>query len=156
MKALAILIANIAPKSHDLSQSPKLNMKISILFFLSRSSSITQKVYSVYGWSTHQMNVLLSEIFLFLVRAACEPRSTRYGPKRVAVAFLYAILCVIMYTTRKLQAVKDVFTYLTIALLSEIPIPLVRAVCEIQLASYESKHGMQLLFVTTFRAYLHL
>ena len=65
-------------------------------FFLLSSlpSSITQKVYEVYEWSTHQMNALLSEIFLFLVRPACQLRLL--WPKTcVVVAFLYAILCVI-------------------------------------------------------------
>ena len=43
-------------------------------------SSITQKVYGMYEQSAHQMNTLLSKIFLFLVRAACELRLS-YGPK---------------------------------------------------------------------------
>ena len=46
-------------------------------------------------------------------------------------------------------------TYLPIALLSEISILLVRAVREICLVSYEFKHGIQLVFNTTFCAYLH-
>ena len=40
-------------------------------------------------------------------------------------------MCVITRTTRKLKVVKGRFTYRTIALLSEISILLVRAVCEI-------------------------
>ena len=76
---------NIAPESHDFSSvSRKLNAKVLILllffFFLSFPSSITQKVYSIHEQSTHQTNALLSEIFLFLVRAACMLRSTSYGP----------------------------------------------------------------------------
>ena len=35
----------------------------SSFFFLSRSSSITHKVYSIYQWFTHQTNALLSGIF---------------------------------------------------------------------------------------------
>ena len=38
------------------------------------------------------------QIFLFLVRAACELRSTSYVQKRVGVAFPYAILYVIIHT----------------------------------------------------------
>ena len=139
---------NIASKFHYFSsQSRKSKSKISILFFFflllsSFPSNITQKVYSVYKRSTDQANALLSVIFLLLVRAACELRFTSYGPK-----------C----TPRKLKVVIGRFTYMyqTIALLSDISILLVRAVCEIRLVSYESKHGTQLLFDTTFCAYLH-
>ena len=53
-------------------------------FFLSSfPSSITQKLCGVYERSAHQTNVP-SEIFLFFVRAACELRSTSYGPKHAS------------------------------------------------------------------------
>ena len=78
--ATCILMQSIAPEFYDFSsQLRKLNAKISILFFfLSFFFSIkhNSKVYSVYKRSTHQMNALLSKIFLFLDRAGCELRST--------------------------------------------------------------------------------
>ena len=43
-----------------------------VLLLLSFPSSLTQKLYGVYKSSVHQMTALLSEIFLLLVRAACE------------------------------------------------------------------------------------
>ena len=78
-------------------------------FFLSSfPSSITQKVYSVYLWSRHQTNALLSEIF-FGVRGACELHvrliDELWPQTRIAVAFPYAILCVITRTNR---SYKDV------------------------------------------------
>ena len=58
---------------------------------------------------THTNNphttALLLEIFLFLVRAACEQRSS-FGPKHVTVAFLFAILWVIKHTTQILSSNK--------------------------------------------------
>ena len=66
----------------------------------------------------------------------------------IAVAFMEAILCVSTHATRKLEVVKGRFTYLTIAIISEISILLVRSVCEIRSSSYESKHGTQLFFDT--------
>ena len=54
------------------------------------------------------------------------------------------------------KVIQARFSYRTIAPISEISILLVRAVCEIRLASYESKEGMQLFSDTPFRAYLHL
>ena len=51
---------------------------------LSFPSCITQELYSIYERSTHQTTVLLLEISLFLVRAACELRSMRYGSKHAS------------------------------------------------------------------------
>ena len=48
-------------------------------------SSITQKVYSVFELSGHQTNALLSEIFIFLVTAACELRSMSYDPTHASL-----------------------------------------------------------------------
>ena len=45
---------------------------------------LNSKVYGVYKRSAHQMNALLSEIILILVRAECELRSTSYGPKHAS------------------------------------------------------------------------
>ena len=47
------------------------------------------------------------------------------------------------HTTRKPKVVQGHFTYQTIALLLEISILLVTAVCKTRSASYDSKHGMQ-------------
>ena len=119
-------------------------------FFLLLSSfprSITQKVYSVYKQSTHQTDALLSEIFLFLVRAVCKLSC-------VTKAFLYAILCIITCTTKKLKVVQGRFTYRTIGLVSEISILFVSAVCEIASASYGFKHASPATFDATFWAYV--
>ena len=96
--------SNIAPESHDFS-SPlrKSNAKVSILFFFflvlsSFSSSITQKVYGISKRSAHQMNALLSEIFLILVRAACELRSMSYGPKHTSRFLSCTPFCVCLHT----------------------------------------------------------
>ena len=59
-------------------------------FFLSSfPSGITQKVYNVYEWSAHQTTPLLSEIIFFLVRPACELRSTSYGAENMSQTFFY-------------------------------------------------------------------
>ena len=71
----------------------------------SYSSCINQEVKGVYEQSAYQMTALLSEIFLFLVRAACELRSASYGSKRVTDSFLYAILCVLLGTTQKVKVI---------------------------------------------------
>ena len=97
------------------------------------------------------MTALLSEIFLFLVRAACKLRSMSYGPKHTSVG--YTILCVITSTTRKLKVVQVRFTYRAIALLLEISILLVRAVDEIPSVSYGSKHASKPLCISWFCAY---
>ena len=167
-KPLAILVQNITPESHDFSQSRKLNTKISILFFnllfcsfflsfsLSFPSSISQKVYSVYEPSKHQTNVLLSEIFLFLVTAACELRLISYGPNTCYGGFPVRHF-VRNYMHNSKTNGWGSFTYRTIALKSEISTLSVRAtcICEIRFASYESQHGMQPLSDIPFGAYLH-
>ena len=102
------------------------------------------------------MNALLSEIFLSLVRAACELRLMSYSPKHIMVVFLYTILCITTCTTRKLMVVQGHFTYQTIAVQSEISILFVRAVCKIWSASYKYKHASQPLPDTAFCGYLTL
>ena len=44
-------------------------------------TSVLLEMYGVYKRSAHQMNALLSEVILILVRAECELRSTSYDPK---------------------------------------------------------------------------
>ena len=68
----------------------------------------------------------------------------------IAVAFIYGILCVNTRTTWKLKVAQGCCTYGTIALLSEISILLVRAVCEIWSVSYGSKYASRPLSDTTF------
>ena len=66
------------------------------LFSYSFLSCITSNVYGVYEQSMHQTTALLSEIFLFFVRGACEwvmaPNMccSGFSMYRIAVAFLYA------------------------------------------------------------------
>ena len=76
----------ISPPSQE-NQMQTFRFCSSFFFFVllsSCSSSITQKVYNVHERFTHQMNALLSEIFLFLVRVACELRSLSYNPKQAS------------------------------------------------------------------------
>ena len=55
----------------------------SFFFFLSYLFSLqhNSKLHGIYKQSTHQTTTLLSEIFLFLVRAVCKLRSMSYGSK---------------------------------------------------------------------------
>ena len=102
------------------------------------------------------MTALLSEIFLFLIRAASKLRSTFYGPKRTWHRHSCMPFCaLITRTTRKLKVVPQHFTYQTIAVLSEISILLVKAVCEIPSATYGSKHASKPPCGMSFCAYLH-
>ena len=66
------------------------------------------------------------------------------------VFFVYAILCLLRCTTWKLKVIWGGSTYQMTALLSEISVLWVRAVSEIQLASYGSKHASQPLSDTTY------
>ena len=67
-----------SPYSRE-NRTQKFQLCSSSFFLLSFLSSVTQKLYSVCKRSTRQTNAVLSEIFLFLVRAACALRSTSYG-----------------------------------------------------------------------------
>ena len=90
-KSLAILMSNIpmcSPKPQLLILTLKIiereifdfHLLLSLLFFFF-SIKHNSKVYGVYERSTNQTNDLLSQIFLGLVRDACELRSTSYGQK---------------------------------------------------------------------------
>ena len=48
-------------------------------------------------------DALLSEIFLYLVRAAWELRSTRYGPKHALWWLSYMPFCAYMYMYSQVQ-----------------------------------------------------
>ena len=70
-------------------------MIIAILFFFIFlllhlfHSSISQKLQGVSKWSIQWMTAQLSEIFLFLVRAASELRSVCYGSKYASWSLSY-------------------------------------------------------------------
>ena len=68
----------------------------------------------------------------------------------ITAAFWYDILCVLTFITWKLQVVSGDCTYRMTALLLDITIFCVRPGCEIQLASYGSKHALQSLFSKSF------
>ena len=72
----------------------------------------------------------------------------------MTVFFRYTILCVLTLVTRKLQVIYGHSVYQTIALLLEMSIFCVRAVCAIPVVSYGSKHALQSLsnkpFVRTY------
>ena len=178
-KSLAILIQNIALEFHYLSlQSRKLNAKFSIrcsfflvsffvyffvsffhLFFLSFSfCSVTHSSKSVRLKRTINTTNDCTTIrdLPFFSRTLCELWSTTPDPMqtRVAVA-LVCILCVNERTTRKLKVVKRRFAHRMNALLTEISLLFVRALCKSRSSSYETEHASQTLSGTSFCAYLH-
>ena len=73
------------------------NFDLVVLLSFSFPSRTSQKVYCVYERSARQTNALLSEIFLFLVRAAYELRSMNYGPKHMARWLFYAPFCAYLH-----------------------------------------------------------
>ena len=119
---------------------------------------ITQKLEVVYRCSTYWMTSLLSEIHIFWLRAACEIQLASYGSKHALQSLSDTLECILTCITWKLQVVYEHFTYQTTALLSEMSIFWVRAPCEIQLASYDSKHASQSAFDMPFACtymYMH-
>ena len=94
-------------------------MKSSILFFvfflsflLSFCSCIAQKLYSIYKWSACQMIALLSEIFLFLVRAACELRLASYFSKHALQSPSDTPFCAYLYAQfQTKRSHKDVLPF---------------------------------------------
>ena len=115
------------------------NLDFVLLSFLFHSFSlhIAQQLHvygtaCVYERSAWQTTTLLSEIFFFLVRAACKLRWVNmHVSKRMPQFFLYAILCIITRTTCKLEVMYGCSTYRMAALLSEISIFCVRSGWEI-------------------------
>ena len=70
------------------------------------------KKYGVYKWSAHQMNVLLSDIFLFLVRAACELRLTSYCPKQHRGGFpIHHCVCNYMHNSKTKGRIRTFYPY---------------------------------------------
>ena len=64
-------------------------------------SHITQEVYGIYEQSPHQMTAPLSDIFLFLVRAACELRTTSYAPNMHCSSFhIHHFVCNYMHNLK--------------------------------------------------------
>ena len=124
-------------------------------FFFFFSLMHNSKVYSIYVQSGHQTTALLSKIFLFLVRAACELRSASYGPKRTSHRLSCTPFCAYMHNSKTKGQSHGRLTYSTIALLSEISILLVRAVCTIPSTSYGFKHAWKPLCNTLLCTYLH-
>ena len=101
-------------------------------FYLSNNSSTIRGIYSL-GYSS--MWVTISKLWV---------------QARIATTFRYNILCLLALVTRKLQVVCGHSTYQMTALLVEMSIFCVRAGCEIQMASYTSKHTSQCLFNSPF------
>ena len=69
---------------------------------------------------------------------------------RIETTLRYVVLCILRLVTQKLQIVCGHFTYQMTVLLSEMSIFFVRAGCEIQMASYASKHALQSLSDKSF------
>ena len=87
-------------------------------FFLFFPLGIIRTVYSVYELSAHQTNALLSEIFILLVTAGCELRSTSYGPKNTRCGGFSLRHFVHNYINGKLKVTNERFIYLMIVRLS--------------------------------------
>ena len=66
---------------------------LSFFFFLMHNS----KVCNISERSANQMTALLSEIYLFLVRAACKLKSVSYGSKYTLRTFFYMPFCVYLH-----------------------------------------------------------
>ena len=127
-------------------------------FLLSFFFSLTHNPKTLWHVSVNctPTTALLSEIFLFSVRAACEVRSASYVYKHTSQSLSYTPFVHYYTYNMKLKAAWEHSTSQTIALLlSEKYIFWVRAIWEIQLASYGSKHASQPLSNTTFCESLH-
>ena len=107
---------------------------------------ITQKLQVVSGRSTYWTTALLSEIPILWVRAECEIQRMGYGSKDTSqsLSFCYDISCLLTCITQKLQVIYGCSAVWTTAPLLEMSIFWVRPACEIQLASYGSKHPFQI------------
>ena len=135
------------------------NFDFVVLSFFLSFFSITHNSKSIrYIRTNHTPNECTTIRDLpFLGQTCTRPKINELQPQTyITVAFLYAIQCVITHTTRKLKVVYGRFTYQTIALLVEISIVLVRAVCAIRLTSNGSKYILQPLSDMTFHVYLYL
>ena len=85
------------------------NFDLFFFFFLSFPLHITQKLCGVYKRSAHQTNALLSDIFLFLVRAACELRSASYGSKHTSQSLSdKPFVCTYMH---KAKTIRHIWTF---------------------------------------------
>ena len=94
MKTLSYsFVCKIQPQSSITSpyskknQMRKLPLRSTSSFFFFFSIRHNPKVYGVYEQSAHQMTALLSEIFLFIARAACKLISTTQALNRHSSGF---------------------------------------------------------------------
>ena len=73
---------------------------------------ITQKVYSVYEKSTHQTTAQVSEICLFLVRAACDQISTSYDLKMCHSGFsIWHFMCNYMHNLKTKGRIRTFYLW---------------------------------------------
>ena len=86
------------------------NCDFPLSFFLSFSSCITQKLCRLYKRSAHQTIALLSEIFLFLVRAAYKLRSASYGSKHASQSLSYTSFCAYLRAQTKVCSRSKTFS----------------------------------------------
>ena len=66
-----------------------LSFFLSFLLLFPYTYTCNSKVYDLYEQSSHQTTALLSEMILFLIRAACELRLASYGSKRMSQTLFY-------------------------------------------------------------------
>ena len=67
--------------------------------FITFCSHITQKLYSIYTWSTYQKTALLSEMFLFWFRATCKLQLVSYSSKHAS----WSLFIKVSSTQQKLE-----------------------------------------------------
>ena len=72
-------------------------------------SCITQKMCNIYKQSAHQTTALLSEIFLFLVRATCELRSASYGSQHTLQTSIRHFVLTYMYTSKTKARIRTLY-----------------------------------------------
>ena len=89
----------------------------------------------------HTKELLYCQRFFFY-RAAGELRSVVYVSKHIVVPYWSTILCILTNVTQKVQVVGGCSTYWTTGVLLEMSIFCVRAVREMRLVSYGSKHTL--------------
>ena len=97
-----------------------------------------QKLYEIYKWSQTLNDCSTITIFPFLGQVCMRAKIGEFWLQTyIEVSFPYGILVIITHKTRKLLVVYGRSAYRMTALLSEMSIFYVRALCKIRSVSYE-------------------
>ena len=122
---------------------------------------VTQKLKVVCRRSTYQMTALLSEIYIFCVRAECEIWIASYASKHASQSISEKQLCIYKYSvlrciTWRLQIICGCSAYPTTAILSDTFFVWFRVAIEIRLESYSTKHTSVVLWYNIVCVYYSL